>query len=133
MQVFGFISWSLSPLTKAAKFTTNLASLELSLYFFEVRTYNKMGAQKKGAYFTSGRTHMTHTTVRTQQFQTSAVSFGSFLDASLTTEKTTEQTSGGEKLGVETWLWVEEYPVESSSCGAFTDGATTEGKVHSEI
>ena len=45
-----------------------------------------------------------HTTVTTQQFQTSAVSFGSVLDASFTAEKTTEQTRGGEKLGVETWL-----------------------------
>ena len=49
------------------------------------------------AYFTSGRTHMTHTIVTTQQFQTSAVSFDSFLDASFTAEKTTE-------LGVENWL-----------------------------
>ena len=47
---------------------------------------------------------MTYTTVTTQQFQISAVSFGSFLDASFTGEKTTEQTRGGEKLGVETWL-----------------------------
>ena len=67
---------------------------------------------------------MTHTTVTTQQFQTSAVSFGSFLDASFTAEK----TRGGEKLGVETWLGVAVYPVKSSSCGAFT-----EGMVHSEI
>ena len=59
----------------------------------------------EGAYFTSGRTHVTHTAVTTQQFQTSAVSFVFFLDASFTAEKTTEQTrGGGEKLGVETWL-----------------------------
>ena len=45
-----------------------------------------------------------HTIVTTQQFQTSAVSFDSFLDASFTAENTTEQTRGGEKLGVETWL-----------------------------
>ena len=58
----------------------------------------------KGAYFTSGHTHVMHTTVMTQQFQTSAVSLGSFLDTSFTAEKTSEQTRGGEKLGVETWL-----------------------------
>ena len=66
----------------------------------------------------------------TQQFQTSTVSFGSFLDASFTAEKTTEQTRGGEKLGSEDLAL---YPVKSSSCGAFTEGATTEGMVHSEI
>ena len=64
-----------------------------------------MGKRRiKGAYFISGRTHVMHTTVMTQQFQTSAVSFGSFLDARFTAEKTTEQTRRGEKLGVETWL-----------------------------
>ena len=59
----------------------------------------------KGAYFTSGRTHVMHTTVTTQQFQTSAVSFGFFLDASFTAE--TEQTRGREnsewRLGFELW------------------------------
>ena len=60
------------------------------------------GCKIKGAYFTSGRTHVTHTTVTTQQFQSTAVSFGSFLNASFTANKTTEQTRGGEKLGVET-------------------------------
>ena len=64
----------------------------------------RRGRRIKGAYFTSGHTHVTHTTVTTQQFQTSAVSFGSFLDASFTAEKTTEQTRGGENLGVETRL-----------------------------
>ena len=59
-----------------------------------------MGRRIKGAYFTSGRTHVTHTTVTTQQFQTSAVQFASFLDASITAEKTTEQTRGSEKLRV---------------------------------
>ena len=54
-----------------------------------------------------------HTTVMTQQFQTSAVSFGSFLDTSFTAEKTIEQTRGGEKLGVKTWLLVGVYPVKS--------------------
>ena len=39
----------------------------------------------------------------------------------------------GEKLGVETWLLVAVYPVKSSSCGAFTEGTTTEGMGHSEI
>ena len=63
-----------------------------------------MGCRIKGAYFTSSHTHMTRTTVTTQQFQTSAVSFGSFMDTSFTAKKTTEQTRGGEKLGVETWL-----------------------------
>ena len=57
-----------------------------------------------GRYFTSGRTHVTHTTVTTQQFQTSAVSFVFFLEASFTAEKTTERTSGGEKLGLDYWL-----------------------------
>ena len=69
----------------------------------------------------------------TQQFQTSAVLHGSFLDSSFNAEKTTEQTHGGEKLGVETWLCVAVYSVKSSSCRAFTEGATTEGMVHSEI
>ena len=64
----------------------------------------RRGRRIKGAYFTSGRTHVTHTTVTTQQFQTSAVSFGSFLDTSFTADKTTEQIHGGEKLRVETWL-----------------------------
>ena len=76
-------------------------------------------------YFTSGRTHVTHTTVTTQQFQSSAVLFGSFLDTTFTPEKTTEQTRGGEKLGVETW-----HSVHSEvfiSCGAFTERTTTEG------
>ena len=58
----------------------------------------RRGHRIKGAYFTSGITHVTHTTVTTQQFQTSASSFGSFLDASFTAEKTTEQTRKGEKL-----------------------------------
>ena len=49
---------------------------------------------------------MMHTTVTTQQFQSSGVLFGSFLDASFTAEKTTEQTCGSEKLGVDTWLLV---------------------------
>ena len=57
------------------------------------------------AYFTSGRTHVMHIAVMTQQFQTSAVSLSFFfLDASFIAEKTTEQTRGSEKLGVETWL-----------------------------
>ena len=56
------------------------------------------------AYFTSGHTHVTYTTVTTPQFQTSAVSFGSFSDASFTAEINTEQTLRDEKLGVETWL-----------------------------
>ena len=59
----------------------------------------KRGRRIKGSYFTSGRTHVTHTTVATQKFQTSAVSFGSFLDASFTAEKTTEQTHGGQRSG----------------------------------
>ena len=63
---------------------------------------------------------MTHTTVTTQQFQTSAVSFVFFLEASFTVEKTTEQTR--EKLGLDYWLG-----------GALTEGATTEGMVNSEI
>ena len=54
----------------------------------------RRGRRIKGAYFTSGRTHVMHTTVTTQQFQTSAVLFGFFLDASFTAEKTTEQTRG---------------------------------------
>ena len=59
----------------------------------------------KGAYFTSGRTHVTHTTVTTQQFQTSAVSFVCFFsEASFTAERTTEQTRGGEKLGLDYWF-----------------------------
>ena len=62
----------------------------------------RRGCRIKGVYFSSGCTHVTHTTVTTQRFQTSVVSFGSFLDASFTAEKTTEQTRGGEKLGVET-------------------------------
>ena len=76
---------------------------------------------------------MTHTTAKTQQFQSSAISFVFFLDASFTTEKTTEQTRGGEKLVVESWLLVAVYPVKSSSCEAFTEGATTEGMVHSGV
>ena len=64
----------------------------------------RRGCRIKGAYFTSDHTHATHTTVTTQQFQSSAVSFDFFLDASFTADKTTEQTCGGEKLGVEIWL-----------------------------
>ena len=67
-----------------------------------MRASSKKGnVEYKGEYFTSGHPHVTHTTVTTQQFQTSAVSFGSFLDASFTAEKSTEQTHGGEKLEVE--------------------------------
>ena len=53
-----------------------------------------------------GRTQVTLTSVTTQQLQTSAVSFGSYMDTSFsfTAEKTTEQTRGSDKLGVETWL-----------------------------
>ena len=47
---------------------------------------------------------MMYATVKTQQFQTYAVLFCSLLDASFIAEKTTGQTRGGEKLGVETWL-----------------------------
>ena len=63
-----------------------------------------MGRRIKGAYFISGRTHVTYTIVTTQQFQFSAVLFASFLDASFTAKKTTDQTHCSEKLGVGTWL-----------------------------
>ena len=78
----------------------------------------RRGCTIKGAYFTSGRTHVKHTTVTTQQLQTSVVSFGSSSYARFTAEKTTELTRGGEslgvdKLGVDTWLSVAVYPVKS--------------------
>ena len=104
MQVFGFISSSLPPLTKAAKFILIWRAANCRYASSKCTRKLRRGCKIKEAYFTSGRTHVMHTTVTTQQFQTSAVSFGFFLDASFTAEKTTEQTRGGEKLRVETWL-----------------------------
>ena len=66
------------------------------------RVKYKKGRRIKGAYFTSCRTHVTHTTVTTQQFQTSVVSFGSFLDASCTAKKLQNRLAEVKNSGVET-------------------------------